>query len=549
MIMSDPVSNLAGSNEPRFGATPAWQNAKAPLSDLFANVLDKANFAEQMLGASQFSLLRVAARVNENHQHSFDTQDDRAPAEPAQESAAPAAEHSEKPEHSASDAHDHETPRPDETDAAQQSAAAALVNPLAAPIAQSKKGEKPGLSVQPNAASGVNLQTKGDGPTPGERRVLITGAADKAAAQSADKGAATAAAAQADQTHGKPKLDPSLAKKSGQETTAAPVKAEAAVQANNGDKSLAARNAATPQAQAPNAAADAFATLSDKHAQQIRASAKRAAELHNMKLQLFAHRDAISKVEAKAAARSENSSVQSQTSGANAVKATIQVTAQATPPAAAALDGPSARPAGSFDGPASGGLAGQNGPKLAVGGLTGDSAGNGLNHASALAERQAAANTPRAAAPALRPTASQLAYQPAEQIKVHIQQMVKSGAERIHVRLSPASLGRVEVALEVHHDKAVHAVVYAEKQETLDMLARDARVLREAFEQAGLRFDSNGLTFRQGHADNPGAGLANTNTGPTGPADTSTDAGEADLSLDPTLPRRRLHNGMLDLEI
>ena len=122
---------------------------------------------------------------------------------------------------------------------------------------------------------------------------------------------------------------------------------------------------------------------------------------------------------------------------------------------------------------------------------------------------------------------------------------MKSGADRIQIKLSPATLGRVEVALEVAPDKAVHAIVYADKPETLDMLERDARVLREAFEQAGMKFDSDGLTFRHGQSGTPDPERADAAGRPAAGDPDDADGGGAASDK----PQRRQHDGMLDLEI
>lgn len=92
----------------------------------------------------------------------------------------------------------------------------------------------------------------------------------------------------------------------------------------------------------------------------------------------------------------------------------------------------------------------------------------------------------RAAAPATTPSL---------QIAMHIARAAQDGTNKLSVRLDPAELGRVEVRLEVGHDGRVQALVSAERQETLDMLQRDARDLARALKDAGLSADSNDLNF------------------------------------------------------
>ena len=183
-------------------------------------------------------------------------------------------------------------------------------------------------------------------------------------------------------------------------------------------------------------------------------------------------------------------------------------------------------------------------PNLTIG----DTVGNGVEQSTAATDRQAAtSSTARGLGP--RPTPGQLPYQPAEQVKVHIQQLVKSGADRIQVRLSPASLGRVEVTLEMTPDKAVQAIVYAEKPATLDMLERDARVLQQAFEEAGMKFDWDGLTFKHGQSGDADTELADGSGQTEDGAPADGDALDAGERADNDTLHRRQHDGVLDLEI
>ncbi len=101
-----------------------------------------------------------------------------------------------------------------------------------------------------------------------------------------------------------------------------------------------------------------------------------------------------------------------------------------------------------------------------------------------------------AAARSQGPGAKVTAFQaPAEQVAVHISRAVASGLDRIVIRLHPADLGRVEVKLEVAGDGRAVVAVSADRPETLELLQRDARSLERALEQAGLRTDSESLSF------------------------------------------------------
>jgi flagellar hook-length control protein FliK len=83
----------------------------------------------------------------------------------------------------------------------------------------------------------------------------------------------------------------------------------------------------------------------------------------------------------------------------------------------------------------------------------------------------------------------------AEQIAVKIRQAVGEGTDKINIKLNPHELGRVEVRLEVSKDGSITATVLAERQDTLDILQKDARGLERALNDAGLRADATSLSF------------------------------------------------------
>ncbi len=128
----------------------------------------------------------------------------------------------------------------------------------------------------------------------------------------------------------------------------------------------------------------------------------------------------------------------------------------------------------------------------------GATSGTGATSAEAAARAAAAKFTRPATPPA--PVA--------EQVAVRISKAVAQGADRIEIQLKPASLGNVRVAMEVGHDGRVLAVVSADRAETLDMLKQDSRSLERALQDAGLKADSNSLSFnlRGGDGRQPQAG-------------------------------------------
>lgn len=84
---------------------------------------------------------------------------------------------------------------------------------------------------------------------------------------------------------------------------------------------------------------------------------------------------------------------------------------------------------------------------------------------------------------------------PVEQVAVSIKNAIGEGADKISIKLHPASLGRVEVRMEIAKDGQLSAVILAEKPETLDMLRSDVRGLERALQEAGLKTDAGSLNF------------------------------------------------------
>ncbi|MGB0748372.1 MAG: flagellar hook-length control protein FliK [Magnetospiraceae bacterium] len=111
--------------------------------------------------------------------------------------------------------------------------------------------------------------------------------------------------------------------------------------------------------------------------------------------------------------------------------------------------------------------------------------------AASTASAKSAEPTPQA--PSFRETLA--ARKVMDQVNVRIQRAAAEGAERIKINLRPASLGRVEVHLEVTRSGHMQANIVVDKPETLDLLQRDARGLEQALRDAGLNTDSGSLNF------------------------------------------------------
>lgn len=150
---------------------------------------------------------------------------------------------------------------------------------------------------------------------------------------------------------------------------------------------------------------------------------------------------------------------------------------------------------------------------------------------------QAAAPTPRAMP----------AVMPLDQVAVNIARSASQGIDKIQIQLTPASLGRIDVEMELGHDGRVDAVVRVDKPETMELLQRDARQLVRALQDAGLQADSGSLSFQlrdQGgqQQDRPaGAGSYSMNDGRSRGSD-----GDTAEALPPP-PVRRMALGGLDI--
>lgn len=83
-----------------------------------------------------------------------------------------------------------------------------------------------------------------------------------------------------------------------------------------------------------------------------------------------------------------------------------------------------------------------------------------------------------------------------DQLRVNIQQAVKDGHDQISLRLSPEHLGRIDISINVDKNGAAQVLVVADRQETYDMMQRDARGLERALSDAGIKTDNGSLEFQ-----------------------------------------------------
>jgi len=81
-----------------------------------------------------------------------------------------------------------------------------------------------------------------------------------------------------------------------------------------------------------------------------------------------------------------------------------------------------------------------------------------------------------------------------QQVIAQIQQRGGKATE-ISVQLTPAELGSVEVRMSIQKDGTAHAVVMAEKPETLALLQKDATHLQRALQDAGINAKTENMSF------------------------------------------------------
>jgi flagellar hook-length control protein FliK len=102
-------------------------------------------------------------------------------------------------------------------------------------------------------------------------------------------------------------------------------------------------------------------------------------------------------------------------------------------------------------------------------------------------------------------TASTLAASTLDQIAFNLQQSLRTGLNQIEIQLKPASLGSIDVKLEMTHDGRMTAVISSDRSDTLNLLQRNSGELQQALRDAGLQTDNGSLSFNlRGEQQQPG---------------------------------------------
>jgi hypothetical protein len=103
---------------------------------------------------------------------------------------------------------------------------------------------------------------------------------------------------------------------------------------------------------------------------------------------------------------------------------------------------------------------------------------------------------PAADAPAMEAAATPtVAASALDQVAARLSQGSKLGLSQIEIQLKPASLGAVDVKIELTHDGRVSAVISADRSDTLMQLQRGSGELQQALKDAGLQTDNGSLSF------------------------------------------------------
>ncbi|MBE6459140.1 MAG: hypothetical protein E7010_04980 [Alphaproteobacteria bacterium] len=82
-----------------------------------------------------------------------------------------------------------------------------------------------------------------------------------------------------------------------------------------------------------------------------------------------------------------------------------------------------------------------------------------------------------------------------EQVKVNIIKSAVKGVDKIEIQLKPEDLGRVHIKMQISKDGKLQADIIASRQETLDILQKEAETLQKAFNEAGFDTDNSSFSF------------------------------------------------------
>jgi hypothetical protein len=84
---------------------------------------------------------------------------------------------------------------------------------------------------------------------------------------------------------------------------------------------------------------------------------------------------------------------------------------------------------------------------------------------------------------------------PVEQVKINVERAIKDGDSKITVQLKPATLGQVDINLQINDQGTAHILISVEKAETLELLQKDVKNLEKTLAEVGIKTDTSTLNF------------------------------------------------------
>lgn len=132
-----------------------------------------------------------------------------------------------------------------------------------------------------------------------------------------------------------------------------------------------------------------------------------------------------------------------------------------------------------------------------------------------------------------------------EQVAIHLRQAIKDGSNEIQIQLKPASLGAIDVKLNVNHDGRLTAVISADRSDTLNLLKQDAGHLQQALRDAGFNADSGSLSFSLRGDAQSFTQNASQRSGASAPTTVLADQSDAFLAA----RAFRQHSGTIDIQV
>jgi hypothetical protein len=139
-----------------------------------------------------------------------------------------------------------------------------------------------------------------------------------------------------------------------------------------------------------------------------------------------------------------------------------------------------------------------------------------------------------------------------EQVALNLKQALAADNNEIRIQLKPASLGTIDVKLNLTDDGRVSAVISADRSDTLNMLKQDSGTLQQGLRDAGFNADNSSLSFSlrgdaQSFAQNSwqgGGGQSGGSAAYYRASANGTLGGAASVG-----PAQRFHSGTLDIEV